>query len=163
MRQTLAAFTAVSAVLGAQYLGARGAPHPDRPKTLRWYRSLEKPSFSPPPPVYGIVWTAIDSLVGYAGYRLLQAPCSQARERALIAWSLSVAGIGGYPWVMFREKSVVGALGVAVGLIVTTTGAMWSAAKVDRRAALAMLPMLAWLLFATLLQEEIVRLNPRER
>lgn len=162
MKKIVAVAIAMGAVLGAQAMGRAYSPTPDHARTRKWYESLSKPSYTPPGPVFGIVWTVLDALIGYAGYRLIQAPPSKARRIALWAWALSIAGIAGFPYVAFRERKLGGALGVSLGLIGTTGVAIGTASHVDKRAAWVGMPLLSWLLFATFLQEEIWRLNPEK-
>ncbi|AQS87498.1 hypothetical protein NCH01_27250 [Neoasaia chiangmaiensis] len=162
MRKIFAAVTAFGALAGAQGLGRRFSPTPDHARTRQWYECLSKPSFTPPGPVFGVVWMGLDALIGYGGYRLLQAPPSEKRRIALWAWALSIAGIAGFPYVAFRERKLGEALGVSIGLIGTTGLAIGTASHVDRKAALSGLPLFGWLLFATLLQEELWRRNPTQ-
>ena len=117
------------------------------------------PSFTPPGPVFGIAWTGLDALLGYSGYRLLIASPSLRRTTALGAWSLNLLGIGGFSWVLFGRKRLDEALGVTAGMVATSAAAVATAATVDKHAAGADLPLLAWVLFATLLQEEVWRRN----
>ena len=42
---------AVSALIGRRY-----SPEPSHPDIDRWYHDLDKPSYTPPDPVFGGVW-----------------------------------------------------------------------------------------------------------
>lgn len=101
MNKTAAAAIATTAVVVAHANGGSRAPTPSHPRTAAWYARLRKPSFTPPGPVFGIAWTALDGLLGYTGYRLLTARASNARTVSLGLWVLNVLGVGGYSWVMF--------------------------------------------------------------
>ena len=61
-----AALTA-GAVGVALLIGRRASPTPDHPRTRRWYRRLDKPDYTPPPPVYPIAWTGIQASLAYGG------------------------------------------------------------------------------------------------
>ena len=159
MRKVPAAILAGGTVLAAQLTGRRYSPTPDHPRTAAWYAALAKPSFTPPGPVFGIAWTGLDALLGYSGYRLLIAPPSLRRTVALGAWSLNLLGVGGFSWVLFGRKRLDEALGVTAGMVATSAAAVATAATVDKRAAGADLPLFVWVLFATLLQEEVWRRN----
>ena len=159
MRQTSAAALATSAVVAAQLSGARYSPTPGQPQTAAWYAALRKPSFTPPGPVFGLAWTALDALLGYAGYRLLISPPSNQRRLALGAWVLNLLGIAGFSWVLFGRKRLDEALEVTAGMVVTAAATSVTAATVDRRAAYACLPLLGWVMFAAILQEEVWRRN----
>ena len=159
MRQTTAAALAGSAVIAAQLTGARSNPSPSHPRTAAWYAALRKPSFTPPGPVFGLAWTGLDALLGYGGYRLLIAPPSSRRSLALSSWALNLLGIAGFSWVLFGRKRLDEALEVTAAMVVTATATSVTAATVDRRAAYACLPLLGWVAFATVLQEEVWRRN----
>ena len=160
MRKTSAAVLAGGAVIAAQLSGRRYGPTPDHPRTAAWYAALRKPSFTPPGPVFGIAWTGLDALLGYSGYRLLKARPSMLRSAALGAWTLNLLGVAGFSWVLFGRKRLDEALEVTAGMVVSSAAAAATAAAVDRRAAWADLPLLGWVLFASVLQEEVWRRNP---
>ena len=159
MRRTSAAVLAGTAVIAAQLSGRRYSPTPDHPRTAAWYAALRKPSYTPPGPVFAVAWTGLDTLLGYSGYRLLAAPPSPRRSLALGAWSLNLLGVAGFSWVLFGRKWLDEALGVTAGMVATSAAAAATAAAVDRRAAWADLPLLGWVLFASVLQEEVWRRN----
>ena len=159
MRQTTAAALAGSAVVAAQLNGARFSPTPGHPATAAWYAALRKPSFTPPGPVFGVAWTALDALLGYGGYRLMIARPSTERSVALFAWALNLLGIGGFSLVLFGRKRLGEALGVSTGMVATAAATTVAAAAVDRRASYASLPLLGWVIFASVLQEEVWRRN----
>ena len=159
MRQTTAAMLAGSAVVAAQLSGGRYRPTPDQPRTAAWYLALRKPSFTPPGPVFGIAWTVLDTLLGYSGYRLLRAEPSPRRNLALGAWAMNVLGVGGFSYVLFGRKRLDEALEVTAGMVVSAAAASALASQVDRRAAYADLPLVAWVIFAAVLQEEVWRRN----
>ena len=159
MDKTEAALASAAAVMTAQLLGARWNPGPAHPGTAAWYAALRKPSFTPPGPVFGAAWTALDTLLAYSGYRLLTAPPSPRRSTALGAWSLNLLGVAGFSWVLFGRRRLGEALGVTAGMVVTASATAGTAALVDRRAAYAAAPLLAWVAFASVLQEEVWRRN----
>jgi benzodiazapine receptor len=159
MHPILAGATSYGAVAVAQLIGGRNSPTPANPRTAVWYARLRKPFFTPPGPVFGLAWTGLDGLLGYAGYRLLVAPASRSRTVALASWSLNLLGIGGFSWVLFGRKRLDEATGVSAIMIATSLGSCAASYQVDRRAALAGLPLALWVVFATVLQEEIWRRN----
>ena len=159
MDKGVAALVAGCAVAAAQIIGAQRNPGPSHPRTAAWYASLRKPSFTPPGPVFGVAWTGLDILQGYTGYRLLRSKASLPRNVALGAWGLNLLGIAGFSWVLFGRRKLDEALGVSAGMVLTSSSTVAAAALVDRKAAYAGLPLLAWVAFATVLQEEVWRRN----
>src|SRR5689334_13721242 len=69
---------ALSAVFGRRY-----SPDRSHPEIDRWYHELDKPAFTPPDPVFGVVWPALELLLATGGYRVLREPSSPERDRAL--------------------------------------------------------------------------------
>jgi tryptophan-rich sensory protein len=70
-----------------------------------------------------------------------------------------VLGVAGFPFVLFGRKRLDEALQVTAGMVATAAATSAAAATVDRRAAYASLPLLGWLMFAAVLQEEVWRRN----
>lgn len=129
------------------------------PKIDGWYASLEKPSFNPPSWVFGPVWTALYVAMGIAawlawrgaGSRVLSGPATLfAAQLALnLAWSIAFFG---------AESPALG-LAVIAPLWVVIAGTIAAFWSFSRSGALLLLPYLAWVSFATLLNFEIWRLN----
>ncbi len=152
----LATGTAVAAAAGA---GSRFGPTPARPRAAVWYASLRKPSYTPPGPVFGVVWTGLEGLLWYAGYRLATRPSTPQRNFALGFWGATLLGVGSFSWVLFGRRQLGEALGVTTGMVASTAGLVATAAVVDRKAARAAAPLALWVSFAFLLQEEVWRRN----
>jgi 2-polyprenyl-6-methoxyphenol hydroxylase-like FAD-dependent oxidoreductase/tryptophan-rich sensory protein len=159
----LLALGAVGLVLGASALvGRRNSPGPSHPGIRRWYRRLDKPGFTPPDAAFGAVWPLLETGLAVGGYRLLRRPPGGGRNAAVGLWLLNSAMVGGWTQLFFREKRL-GASAVASGAMVATGAAyVATAAKVDRPAAAAAVPFVAWLGFATLLASRIWRDNSTE-
>ena len=159
MRKNDAALLATGIVLAAAIAGSRYRPTPDQPGNAAWYKGLDKPTYRPSGPTIGVAWTVLDGLLAYAGTRMLTAPPSPARTTALAGWGTAVAGIPVYQILMFGRHRLGPALGAVAGMLAGTLTAVGAAATFDRRAAGAMAPLVAWLGFAGLLQEELWRRN----
>ncbi len=157
--KNLAALTAAGLVGAAALAGGRYGPTPAHPRTAAWYAKLQKPSFTPPGPVFGAAWTVLDALLWYSGYRLLSRRTTPGSGAAATMWGLTVLGVGGFSWVLFGRKRLDAALGVNAGMVATSLALVATAARVDQRAALAATPVAAWIAFAFLLQEEVWRRN----
>jgi tryptophan-rich sensory protein len=163
MERRSAAITAGLAVITAQAVGGQYGPTPNRPRTAAWYAALRKPSFTPPGPVFGLAWTALDALLGYAGYRLLSAPPSPRRRVALLVWALNLLGVAGFSYVLFGRKQLGEATGVTAAMVLTAGATVVTARRVDKTAAIATLPLGAWVTFAAILQEEVWRKNRKKK
>jgi benzodiazapine receptor len=159
MQKSVAAAVAGVAAVGALLSGSQFNPGPQHPRTALWYARLEKPDFTPPGPVFGIAWTALDGLLAYTGYRLLTRAPSNAKRFALGAWILTLFGIPAFSWRFFGERHADEALGVSATMLVSAVGLTAASSQVDQKATAASLPLIGWLIFATLLQEEVWRRN----
>lgn len=159
MRRETSALIAAAAVLGAARIGARYNPGPGQPRTAAWYARLDKPSFTPPGAVIGAAWTGLDLLLCVAGYRLLAAPPSPRRRTTLGLWGLSVSGLAVWPYLFFGRKRLGESVVALGGMLAVAAGGVAAAARVDTLAAAAIAPLVGWLGFAGLLNEEIWRRN----
>jgi tryptophan-rich sensory protein len=157
-----AAFATIAAVLGASaVLGRRNAPDPSHPGIRRWYKRLDKPSYTPPDAAFGAVWPILETGRAVGGYRLLRQPAEAPRNLAVGLWLLNTAMVGGWTELFFRKKKLGTSAVASAAMIVSGTGYVAAAAKVDRTAAATAVPFVAWLGFATLLAERIWERNRR--
>ena len=157
MNRKTSAFVACAAVMTAGLIGAQNGPQ--RPTTALWYGLLRKPGYTPPGPLIGAAWSALELLLVGTGYRLLRAPRTNARNVAIGAWSLTLAGLAGYPWLFFRQKRLASSSVAAGTMLASAVGMAVAARKVDKPAAAMAAPLLLWLSFATVLSEELWRRN----
>jgi translocator protein len=150
----LAGFGLVTA--GAAWYGSRYS----RGNRDRWYRDLRKPSFMPPDKAFPLAWTALYALIAYSGWRVWSAAPSYRRDRALRLWISQLAANAQWSKLFFAQRSPALALADIFALEGSIIGYIAAAHKVDRNAAYAFVPYAAWVAFATVLNAEILRLNP---
>lgn len=121
-----------------------------------WYRSLQKPDWTPPDRVFPLVWPVLYILMAIAGARLAGLPGSGG---AMALWAAQIALNTLWTPVFF------GAHRLGTGLIVL--GVLWlvvaalviAAFGLDWLAGLMLLPYLAWLSVAAALNHAVWRLN----
>ena len=156
-----AAAPIVLSVLGVSAaIGRRNAPDPSHPRTRRWYKRLDKPSYTPPDAVFGAVWPVLETGLAVGGYRLLRQPAGPRRTSAVGLWLLNTAMVGGWTEIFFRKRALRSGAVVAGSMVATGGAYVAAAAKVDRPAALLGVPFVGWLGFATLLATRISARNP---
>ena len=149
-----------SAAYVVPYLLSRSTtPTPDHPKVSLWYRSLRQPSIKPPDVLIPIAWIAIETGLAFAGYRLLRARPSSVRSRALALLAGNVVGIGAWSRLFFGGRNLPASTIAAAALGVGAAAYVHEARKVDRPAAAASVPLVAWVCFATVLTAAIWRRN----
>jgi translocator protein len=125
-----------------------------------WFQSLEKPSIFPPPATFGIVWTILYVLMGLALAMVCAAWGARWRGPAIVAFVLQLAVNLAWSPVFFGAHEISAALYIILALDVLVVVTIWLFWKVRPLAALLLLPYLAWILFAGVLNYEFLRLNP---
>lgn len=124
------------------------------------YRNLRKPSFTPPENLFPVAWTTLYALIAYSGWRVWSSAPSRERDNALRLWISQLAANAQWSKLFFRERRPVLALADIFALEGSIIAYIAAAHKVDRGAAYAFIPYAAWVAFATVLNAEILRLNP---
>jgi translocator protein len=146
------------ATAGAAWYGARYSRGAARDP---WYRSLNKPTYTPPEQVFPIVWASLYAAMVWSGWRIWSAAPSRDRNRALRLWISQLSTNAKWSKLFFGEHQPTLALVDIVALEVLIFSYMKAARKVDRAAANVFIPYAAWVAFAGVLNSEIARLNPR--
>lgn len=124
-----------------------------------WFAALEKPATFPPPATFGIVWTVLYVLMGFAFAMVCSAWGARWRVAAIVAFAIQLAVNLAWSPVFFGAHQITMALYVIVALdvlVIVTVVLFW---KVRKAAALLLLPYLAWILFATVLNWQFLGLN----
>ncbi len=152
----LAGFGLVTA--GAAWYGSRYS----RGNRDTWYRNLNKPSFTPPDKAFPVVWTTLYALIAWSGWRVWSAAPSRQRNAALRLWISQLASNAEWSRLFFGLRRPSLALADVLALESAILSYIKSAHRVDRGAAYAFIPYAAWVAFATVLNAEILRLNPQE-
>ncbi len=130
-----------------------------------WYAGLNKPSFNPPNGIFAPVWTLLYALMAIAAWLVWKASASSKEKAALRTAALRIFWLQlflnfAWSWIFFREHFLAGALLEIVVLWLAIVAATLLFMRVTRLAAWLMLPYLAWVTFAGVLNFEIWRLNP---
>lgn len=124
-----------------------------------WYAGIEKPSFNPPNEVFGPVWTVLYILMGISLYLVWTANSKRPKQRAFLVYGLQLVLNTAWSLVFFGLQAPEAALAVIVGLlasIVLTMRLFW---PFSRSAVYLLIPYLAWVSFATVLNAAICILN----
>ncbi len=156
-RRGLAFFAFAAPVVATAVVGSRFGPTGD---TGRWYRSLRKPPFQPPPQVFAPVWTLLYASIATSGYRVWAAPDHPRRRLALSLWGVQLAANAAWTPTFFGARRPRAALAVLATQLASTAAYAATASSVDLTAGALVAPSVAWSGFAAALNEEIVRRNP---
>jgi translocator protein len=125
-----------------------------------WYAELAKPSFTPPDWVFGPVWTLLYVAMAVAAWRVWRTADSDTARGPLTLFALQLALTLGWTVVFFGLLKIGAAVATIMVLDVGVIVTVLAFRTVDRIAALLMVPYLAWVSFATVLNIAIWRLNP---
>jgi tryptophan-rich sensory protein len=126
----------------------------------QWYAELRKPSWQPPGWVFGPAWTTLYALIAVAGARVLSRSDARERRRFAVALGVNLTLNTGWTWLFFTAERPGWALGEIVVLEVSTLDLVRRAWKVDRTAAVLLVPYAGWVGFATALTAAIDHANP---
>lgn len=130
------------------------------PAIPTWYAGLEKPFFTPPNAVFGPVWTVLYIMIAVSLWRTIRAPASAAdRRRALTLQAAQLVANFAWSFAFFGAHNPILGLVVIVALDLSLIATIAAARRVDRPAALLLVPYLLWVLYATALNGAIVALN----
>lgn len=155
-----AAAIAGGVVALAALAGRRYSPDRSHPRIDRWYhQDLDKPSFTPPDPVFGAVWPVLELLVAAGAYRLLKEPQGRERNVALALWAFNIALIPGWTKIFFGDRNLGGAAIVAAVQLGSGLAYVEAARRVDPAAAWLGLPYVGWIGFANVIATEVWREN----
>jgi translocator protein len=124
-----------------------------------WYRTLDKPDWNPPDGVFGPVWTTLYLLMGIALVVVRRA--GKDARRAQRVFGLQLALNLAWSFVFFGNRDPRGALVVIALLWSAIVVTIVEFGRIRPAAALLLAPYLAWVSFASILNAEIVRRNPR--
>jgi translocator protein len=130
------------------------------PNLTTWYARLVKPSFNPPNWVFAPVWTTLYVLMAFAVWRVLRLRRRTAMHRVgLTLFFVQLALNAAWSWLFFAAHSptlglinIVPQLAVIIATVVVFL-------RLDFVAALALMPLMVWVAFASVLNFSIWSLN----
>ena len=149
------AVLAVVAIAAASVVGQL-ATYPNLP----WHAALIKPSFNPPNWIFGPVWTTLYGLMAFAVWHILRLrETSAARRLALTLFFIQLAFNAAWSWMFFGANNpLLGVINIIPQfLIIVATVVAFH--RLNKLAAWCLMPLAAWVGFASVLNIAIWRLN----
>ncbi len=130
------------------------------PSVRTWYPELEKPSFSPPNWVFGPVWTVLYALMGVAAWLVWKNAVGKPIARAGL-WIFGIQLVLNALWsvVFFGLREPMWAWMELIALWIAILVTADHFIRINRWAGLLMIPYLAWVTFAGVLNYYIWQLN----
>ena len=125
-----------------------------------WFDKLSKPSWNPPAFLFAPVWTLLYLLMGISLWLIWKSavPAPQ-KNKAIILFSLQLFLNFWWSIIFFRFHSPAFALVEIIGMLILILVTIISFSKISRHAAWLLVPYLAWVSFATVLNYSIWVLN----
>ncbi len=138
---------------GTAAIGSRFLPD-------EWYRKLNKPSWNPPNSIFAPVWTILYLLMAAAAWLVWR---RYGISAALVPLSLFVLQLllnAAWTWLFFGRHQIRSALIDIVVLWILILATLISFWRLDMLAGILLLPYLAWVSFAMVLNWAIWQKNP---
>ncbi len=127
-----------------------------------WYQGLNKPSFSPPNWVFAPAWITLYLLMGVAAYLIWEKGIINKKvKRALIFFLIQLLFNFFWSILFFGLRSPIYGFVDIVLLWLAILITILKFYKISRTTAFLMLPYLAWVTFAAILNFSIIILNVR--
>ena len=147
----------VPGVLGLGFLSSIVAnAGPENP----WFAALAKPSLYPPPATFGIVWSVLYVLMGVALAMVASARGAPGRGVAVAVFAVQLLLNLAWSPVFFGLHQMTAALAIIGLMIPLTVGMILLFWRVRPAAGMLILPYLAWICFASVLNYQFLALNP---
>ena len=125
-----------------------------------WYLTLRKPTWNPPARLFGPVWSVLYLLMAIAAWLVWRGRDAADVRAALALYAAQLALNVLWSFLFFglrRPSTALIEIALLWFAIAATIAAFW---PIDRTAAALLLPYLAWVGFATVLNRSIARSNP---
>ena len=126
-----------------------------------WYYQLAKPAWQPPDWLFGPVWTLIFALAAAAGFSALDRTAPGDPDAARILALFTVNGLLNILWsvLFFRLRRPDWALPEVLLLWLSIVALIFYTGRLSRVAGALLVPYLAWVSFASVLNYAIVVRN----
>ena len=125
-----------------------------------WFDALSKSPLMPPGWVFGAAWSVLYILMGLALASVLNARGGKGRGVAITLFLIQLGMNLAWSPVFFAMHRIMLAFGLIIAILLwagVTTLLFW---RIRPIAGMLMLPYLAWLVFAAILNWQIHALNP---
>lgn len=126
----------------------------------RWFALLVKPAMQPPGWLFGVAWSILYAMQGFALALIIDARGAAGRTTAICLFAFQLTLNLAWSPTFFLMHQVSGALVLIVMILVAAGVTSFAFARVRKAAAWLMLPYLAWLAFASVLNYQFDTLNP---
>jgi benzodiazapine receptor len=146
-RAAIALLVALALCLGVGGLGAAATA----PAIDGWYRTLQRPSWTPPDWVFGPVWTTLYALMALAAWLVWTSARPGTARLPLAVFGVQLALNAGWSWLFFGAQQPGLAAAEIVVLLVAVVASAALFFRVRPLAGWLMVPYAGWVGFASAL------------
>lgn len=126
-----------------------------------WYKTLVRPEFAPPNWVFGPVWTTLYLLMGIAAYLIWSKGYSDKRVKiALYVYFGQLLLNSLWSILFFGLQDIKSAFIEIIALWIMIALNIFLFGKISKTAGYLLLPYIAWVSFASILNYSFMVLNP---
>lgn len=125
----------------------------------QWYTTLAKPDWNPPDWIFAPVWTVLYLLIGISGWLVWRAAGLAAARTAMTVYLVQLVLNALWSWIFFGLHMPGAAFAEIIVLWFAIAATVVLFRPFSGVAALLLLPYLAWVGFAAVLNFSIWRLN----
>lgn len=124
-----------------------------------WYAGLSKPAWNPPNWIFGPVWTALYLMMAVAAWRIWRLGGFGGQRRPLVLFFIQLALNAAWSPLFFGLKEPGLAFAEILVLWLAIVLTITAFRRADRLAAGLLVPYLAWVSFASVLNFTLWRMN----
>jgi tryptophan-rich sensory protein len=125
-----------------------------------WFDSLQKPDWNPPGYVFGPVWTFLYLLMGISLWLIWKSNAPrELKTKAILLFAIQLFLNFWWSMIFFKFQSPGLALIEIAVLAVTILMTIFAFDRISKPAAWLLVPYMAWVCFATVLNYSIWNLN----
>ena len=122
-----------------------------------WYKTLKKPSWTPPPWAFRLAWPPLYVMIAVAGWIVWR---QDGFGFVFAVWFVNLALNAAWSWLMFKKRRIDWAFADAGALFATILIFITAAWPQSATAAILFAPYLLWVAFATALTFSLLQRNP---
>lgn len=126
----------------------------------RWFAALDLPAITPPGWVFATVWPILYICLGLSLAMILHARGAKGRGLALLLFFIQLVANFAWSPLFFGAHQVTTAFYLIVFILLMTIATAFAFAPIRKAAAWLLVPYMAWLCFASILNFQIDQRNP---
>jgi len=126
----------------------------------RWFAALDLPAITPPGWVFGVVWPLLYICLGLSLAMVFHARGAKGRGFALLLFFVQLFANFAWSPLFFGAHQVTTALYLIIFILMVTIATAFAFSPIRKAAAWLLVPYMAWLCFAAILNFQIDQRNP---